>query len=319
MDYSKYYLKNYKERKQGSENVKYDNAYYRFYRSEEQLKNQPEIIYEQPPARADEESVRADIEYDPSQYERAYAKPDAEIKRGGTLKRRIWLIALCLCIAALSGASVFLAADIISNGAVIAAIKSDARENSSVYVSYLQGCVDMESARLQGEEMRKAGLGGYIFSNGGELRVYADVAVERDELCLTLGESEFAYERMDIAALDLEKYPENMRAHIEKYQDHTQIFIGYTFDILQKIRSGEYDLALALSAAKSAFGEFYAYAGEAQSGIEGQTDVALIEFAANIRAEAAFLSALSEAEEINELLADLRYYSLLALFIRLGV
>ena len=102
MDYSKYYLKNYKERKQGSENVKYDNAYYRFYRSEEQLKNQPEIIYEQPPARADEESVRADIEYDPSQYERAYAKHDAEIKRGGTLKRRVWLIALCLCIAALS-------------------------------------------------------------------------------------------------------------------------------------------------------------------------------------------------------------------------
>ena len=109
-----------------------------------------------------------------------------------------------------------------------------------------------------------------------------------------------------------------MRAHIEKYQDHTRIFLGYTFDILQKIRSGEYDLALALSATNSAFDEFYAYASEAQSGIEGQTDVALIEFAANIRAEAAFLSALSEAEEINELLADLRYYSLLALFIRLG-
>ena len=149
MDYSKYYLKNYKALRDGLEGVNYTNAYYRCYNEERQIKYEPSVIYTQPAPVGAEEDKRADIEYDPGAYTASAGKIYERSEKKGGIRRRIWLAALCLCLIALSCSATFLAADIITDGAVISAMKSQVTaKNSNVYVSYLTGCVDYESAKL---------------------------------------------------------------------------------------------------------------------------------------------------------------------------
>ena len=68
MDYSEYYLKNYKALREGIEGMNYNNAYYRYYNAERQMKYEPAVIYTQPAPKGAEEDKRADIEYDPNAY-----------------------------------------------------------------------------------------------------------------------------------------------------------------------------------------------------------------------------------------------------------
>ena len=62
MDYSEYYLKNYKALREGIEGMNYNNAYYRYYNAERQMKYEPAVIYTQPAPKGAEEDKRADIE-----------------------------------------------------------------------------------------------------------------------------------------------------------------------------------------------------------------------------------------------------------------
>ena len=125
MDYSEYYLKNYKALREGIEGMNYNNAYYRYYNAERQMKYEPAVIYTQPAPKGAEEDKRADIEYDPNAYiAEEYYPATVEKGKKGKARRRIWLVTLSVWLVALSCAATFLATAIITDGAVIGTIKS---------------------------------------------------------------------------------------------------------------------------------------------------------------------------------------------------
>lgn len=317
MDYSKYYLKNYKALRDGLEGVNYTNAYYRCYNEERQIKYEPSVIYTQPAPVGAEEDKRADIEYDPGAYTASAGKIYERSEKKGGIRRRIWLAALCLCLIALSCSATFLAADIITDGAVISAMKSQvAANNSNVYVSYLTGCVDYESAKLQSEEMRKQGLGGYIGLADGKYAVYADIAETKESVI-----TEWEGASLNVANIALkqpseENYSEEVAGAVLEYADYTRIFLGYMFEISEQLQIG--GLTSAINACKEKAEEFEEYIGGFISSVEEEKSAELVKLTGDMRAEAAFLRTLSSAENGSEklFLADIRYYSVLAVFNR---
>lgn len=317
MDYSRYYLKNYKELKDSIEGMNYNNVYYRYYRTEKQLSGEPAIEYYQPKTDVDEEERRADIEYDPS----AAAPEERVVNRArgkSSFKRKAWLVALCFCLIALTCASTILATDILTDGAVIAGMKSAYTANKSgIYVSYLAGCADYESAKLQSEEMRKLGLGGYIAVKDGEYLVYADISSSENLLFGTYNGADLESTRLECDAPVLEEYPEKLRSLVEEYSDYTELFLGYMFDILQKLQSGEYDISAAAAECRRCEEEFELYIDGFLSSAEGYFGNVL-KLVSDMRAESAFLAALARGTYASpqEMEADLRYYSLLAVFNR---
>ena len=316
MDYSKYYLKNYKTLSESVEGMNYNNVYYRYYNAERQLRNEPAVIYTQPAPKGEEEDRRADIEYDPAQFSAEEYYRGGENKRGKA-KRHIWLTALCLCLVALSCAATFLAADIITEGAVIGTIKALATNKKSfVYVSYLTGCVDYESAKLQSEEMRKQGLGGYIGMRDGEYVVYADVAEQEGALLLDFNGASLLSAELEIEELSLTSYPEQARDLVGQYADYTNIFMGYMFELAEKVQTG--GLAAAQKVCAGYADDFEEYIGGFISPASEYSSEELIKIVADMRAEAAFLRTLSSGEYISqaEFLADIRYYCVLAVINR---
>ena len=313
MDYSKYYLKNYRSDGEGLESLNYNNAYYRYYRSEKQLRYEPAVVYTQPAPQASEEDKAADIEYYP-----ADLMPERERvagKRGG-FKRKLWLIALCFSLVALSCLSTFLATDIITDGAVIGTMKEAFVANKSgVFVSYLRGCVDYESAKLQSEQMRKEGMGGYIAVSGGEYLVYADISA-RDNVVTACGEAELSDERLSLKEINFDALPQELAPLARDHGEYTQIFLGYMFEIIEKVTSGEWSTQSASQQIADLSEEFSAMLADFLQETGGYTDSAVLKLTGDMRAEEAFLRTLSGEKYSSSaaLLADARYYALLALF-----
>lgn len=318
MDYSEYYLKNYKALREGIEGMNYNNAYYRYYNAERQMKYEPAVIYTQPAPKGAEEDKRADIEYDPNAYiAEEYYPVTVEKGKKGKARRRIWLVTLCVCLVALSCAATFLATDIITDGAVIGTIKSFATAKKSfVYVSYLTGCVDYESAKLQSEAMRSQGLGGYIGMRDGEYIVYADIAEREDSLIFDFDGAQLTGERLELDEPSADNYPEGIAESVVEYGNYTNIFLGYMFELAEEVQVGGVNSAKTACAEDAA--AFEEYINGFISSASGFSSNALIRLTGDMRAEAAFLRTLAGGDygSSGGFLADIRYYSVLAVINR---
>lgn len=323
MDYSSYYLKNYNPDKDGAEPYNYCNSYYKYYCNErEMIKNEPVVIYTQPTSvRVDDVQYnRADIEYVPDEgvKETPVRAGSDTRKKGGKIKHRLWLFALCVSLIALSCLSTLLATDIITDGKVIDVMRSAFSAEKSVYVSYIEGFADYDSARACCDGLRSEGYGGFLYSDGkGGYKVYLDIS-EQDDIVVKNTLTDYDIRK---GAIVLEEFPskkidKNTGDKLKKYNGYCEIFLGYMFELLEGVQSGALSVSSLPQEIKN---RHIAYRKLCESFSEDFESDALPEkdrIASDMSINEAALDVMSKGSyaDYSDALADMRYYAIQAVF-----
>lgn len=225
MDYSKYYLKNYKE---SQDDINYQNGLYEYYKQERDLSKQlSQVIYvsdNTPPSEPQQEECVI-LDNQPT----VKSKP----RRYG--KFRVTFIIICMILVA--SLTTLVVCDYVSKGSVLSAISSLVNSNyTEYYLVYDEVYYDIDQAKIQGSELRLKGEAGLIYIVDDKYYVVVNTSTTESEKSI----------KVVVEAVPLDKFPTELKKSLKGKPN----ICNTLYDKLEKVEIGFQSQTLSLSAVK---------------------------------------------------------------------